>query len=208
MPSKWTWFKKRFLTFSLLFITAGACLWGGVGCGNDASGQTPISYNEWSWFKDTYWIVPESGTYSIAHNPADPSAFIVLQGQTVFHLTDYFNGYFTGAVVVKLTQALVPNCQYVLGQVTPQGAVYMTMFSAEDGTITNEPIGNMVQVNGEWTMVNTMTGPAANGGTVSHWAYMVLSQPGDTTFTNLPFANESIPDFLSVCPPGPMITRP
>ena len=57
------------------------------------------------------------------------------RGQTVFHLTDYFNGYFTGAVVVKLTTALVPSCQYVLGEVTPEGRVSMTMYSATSGEI-------------------------------------------------------------------------
>lgn len=206
MISQQTHCKKVFLSFYIFFLML-ISIGGGAGCSSEATSQTPY-YNEWSWFKDTYWIVPESGIYSIAHNPSNPSAFVVLQGQTVFHLTDYFNGYFTGAVVVKLTQALVPNCQYILGQITPQGAVYMTMFSAEDGTVTNEPIGNMVLVDNEWTMVNTMTGPAANGGTVSHWAYMVQSQPGDATYESLPFANESIPDFLSVCPDGPMITRP
>lgn len=169
-----------------------------------AQNQTP-AYNDWAWFKDTYWIVPESGIYSIAHNPSIPSQFNVLRGQTVFHLTDYFNGYFTGSVVVKLTQNLVPSCQYVLGQVTPQGAVYLTMFNATDGTITNQPIGNMVLVDGQWTMVNTMTGPTNNGGSVSHWAYMVLSKPGDQSWDNLPFAHESIPEFMSSCPPGPMI---
>lgn len=163
-------------------------------------------YNDWSWFKDSYWIVPEQGIYSIAHNPSNPREFHVLRGQTVFHLTDYFNGYFTGTVVVKLTEALVPSCQYVLGEVTPQGAVYLTMFDADTGKITNEPIGNMVLVNNSWTMVNTMTGPTNNGGSVSHWAYMVLSKPGDATWNNLPFANESIPEFLSACPPGPMIS--
>lgn len=192
---------KNLFFFIIIFLALG-----GVACGTDSSTQPPTStYNDWSWFKNTYWIVPEEGIYSIAHNPANPSAFNVIQGQTVFHLTDYFNGYFTGAVVVKLTQALVPSCQYILGQVTPQGAVYMTMFNAEDGTVTNEPIGNMVKEGGQWTMVNTMTGPAANGGTVSHWAYMILSEPGSASYTNLPFAEESIPDFMSACPPGPMI---
>lgn len=194
---------KAPLTFILLFLTMGACALGSSACGKKASAQSPSYYNDWSWFKNTYWIVPEEGIYSVAHNPSNPSAFNVIRGQTVFHLTDYFNGYFTGSVVVKLSQALVPSCQYILGQVTPQGAVYMTMFNAEDGSITNQPIGNMVMEDGEWTMVNTMTGPAGNGGSVSHWAYMVLSEPGDPTFTNLPFAEQSIPDFLSACPPGP-----
>lgn len=170
--------------------------------------RNPVStYNKWAWFKDTFWIVPEEGVYSISHNPKNPSTFNIVQGQTVFHITDYFNGYFTGSVVVKLTEALAPSCQYVLGQVTPQGSVYMTMFNAENGAITNDPVGNMVKENGEWTMVNTMTGPAANDGSLSHWAYMVQSKKGDATYDKLPFAEESIPDFMSSCPAGPTINQ-
>jgi hypothetical protein len=168
--------------------------------------EEPVGvYNKWKWFKDTYWIVPETGIYSIAH-PLGTREFIVARGQTVFHITDYFNGYFTGAVVVKLTGAQVTNCQYVLGQVTPEGRVYMTMYNADSGEITNTPLGSMVRKKGKWTMVNQMTGPAGDG-TVSHWAYMVQSRPGDPTFKNLPFANESVPEFLSDCPDGPTITR-
>jgi hypothetical protein len=164
------------------------------------------TYDKWAWFEDTYWIVPEEGIYSIYH-PLGTTEFIVTQGQTVFHITDYFNGYFTGAVVVKLTSALVPNCQYMLGQVSPKGQVYMTMYDAETGAVTNTPLGTMVKKNGKWTMVNEMTGPAGSG-TLSHWAYMVQSKPGDATFDSLPFAEESIPAFLSGCPAGPTITIP
>lgn len=182
---------------------------------DDASALSPITpvpsrepivaYNRWAWFKDTYWIVPQNGIYSVFHSQ-ESNTFTVAQGQTVFHLTDYFNGYFTGAVVVKLTRALVPTCQFVLGQVTPEGSVYMTMYDAEDGTVTNTPLGTMVRKGGQWTMVNQMTGPAS-GGTLSHWAYMIQSKPGDRSFENLPFAHESIPEFMSACPPGPTIQR-
>jgi hypothetical protein len=169
---------------------------------------TPVStYDDWAWFKDTYWIVPEEGIYSVMHSPSDPGTFTVVRGQTVFHLTDYFNGFFSGSVVAALTEELSTSCQYVLGEVTPEGAVYLTMFDAEDGTITNQPVGEMVEVDGEWTMVNTMTGPAPQGSSVSHWAYMVLAEPGDPTFEELPFAEESIPDFTADCPPGPAIDR-
>lgn len=162
-------------------------------------------YRKWAWFKDTYWIVPEAGIYSIYH-PLGTDEFRVARGQTVFHITDYFNGYFTGAVVVKLTAAQVPTCQYVLGQVTPEGRVYMTMYDVDDGSVTNTPLGTMVRKQGKWTMVNQMTGPASNG-TLSHWAYMVQSRPGDRSFRNLPFANTSIPEFLADCPDGPTIQR-
>jgi hypothetical protein len=62
----------------------------------------------------------------------------------------------------------------------------------------------MVKKNGEWTMVNEMTN-VVEGGTLSHWAYMVQSEPGDRTWDNLPFAHQSIPDFMSSCPEGPRI---
>ncbi|MBM3985153.1 MAG: hypothetical protein FJ296_05625 [Planctomycetes bacterium] len=166
--------------------------------------EEPVGfYKKWEWLKDTYWIVPEPGIYSIFH-PLGTDQFTVVRGQTVFHITDYFNGYFTGVVVVQLTVASLTNCQYVLGQVTPEGRVHMTMYNAGSGEITNMPVGSMVLKKGQWTMVNQMTGPALNG-TVSHWAYMVQSKPGDPTFENLPFANQSVPEFMSACPDGPMI---
>lgn len=190
------------VTLALLAVVTGA----GRAAARPSQDEPVPIYNKWKWFKDTYWIVPKHGIYSIYH-PLDSDTFVVARGQTVFHITDYFNGYFTGAVVVKLSEALVPNCQYVLGQVTPEGQVYMTMYNASTGEITNSPIGTMVLRLGEWTMVNQMTGPAA-GGTVSHWAYMVQSTPKNRTYWDLPFAHESIPEFMSDCPDGPMISTP
>ena len=166
-------------------------------------------YDSWKWFKDTYWIVPKTGVYSVVHS-ADTNTFNVIRGQTVFHITDYFNGYWTGSVVVKITKAQVPSCQTVLGQVTPKGNVYMTMYDATTGLVRNNPVGLMVKVKGQWTMVNQMTSPAGSDGTstMSHWAYMVQSKEGDRTYAHLPFSGQSIPDFMASCPPGPMITRP
>jgi len=160
-------------------------------------------YSDWAWFRDTYWIVPPQSIYSVLH-VEDGNRFIVDRGQTVFHITDYYNGYFTGAVVVKLTRAQVPSCQFVLGEVTPEGRVYMTMYNAETGAVVNTPLGQMVRQGGQWTMVNQMTGPA-EGGTLSHWAYMVQSRPGSPSFLRLPFANVAVPEFMSSCPPGPKI---
>lgn len=147
--------------------------------------------------------MPQNGIYSILH-VEDGNRFVVVRGQTVFHITDYFNGYWTGAVVVKLSRALVPSCQYVLGQVTPKGRVAMTMYDATDGSVVNYPVGTMVRKRGKWTMVNEMTNEV-EGGTLSHWAYMVQSKRGDRTWRNLPFARQSIPKFMSACPPGPKV---
>lgn len=174
-----------------------------------ADGSGARAYSSWKWFKDTYWIVPQNGIFSVVHS-AEKKEFAVLRGQTVFHITDYFNGYWTGSVVVKITGAQVPSCQTVLGQVTPNGQVFMTMYDATTGLVRNNPVGTMVKVKGEWTMVNQMTSPAGADGTstMSHWAYMVQSRKGDRTYDRLPFSGQSIPDFMAACPPGPMITRP
>lgn len=197
-----------FLTLSALARTEVAAEPGQPDPGATAASEREpvLAYNKWKWLENTYWIVPPNGIYSIYH-PLGSDEFVVTRGQTVFHITDYFNGYFTGAVVVKLSAALVPSCQYMLGQVTPEGRVYMTMYDATTGAITNTPLGTMVKKGGQWTMVNQMTGPAANG-TLSHWAYMVQSKRSDPSFRDLPFARESIPEFLSACPPGPKIRNP
>lgn len=164
------------------------------------------TYDTWEWFEDTYWIVPKKGIYSVMHIE-DGNRFVVTRGQTVFHITDYFNGYWTGVVTVKVTRAQVPSCQYVLGQITPEGEVHMTMFDVETGEVINTPMGTMVRKRGEWTMVNQMTGPMA-AGTLSHWAYMVQSEKGDRTWKRLPFARQSLPKFISACPKGPMLINP
>lgn len=168
-------------------------------------------YKKWSWFQDTYWIVPPEGVYSV-FQIAEDNSFVVDRGQTVFHITDYFNGYFTGAVVVKLTKAQYTSCQFVLGQVTPEGRVFMTMYNAEEGSdsygaVVNYPLGQMVMRGGEWTMVNQMTSKT-EGGTLSHWAFMVQSKRGSASFKKLPFARVSIPEFMSSCPKGPKIRNP
>ena len=163
-------------------------------------------YARWSWFEDTYWIVPQAGIYSVMHTP-DPQAFVVTRGQTVFHIQDYFNGYWLGTVVVKLSKAEQVTCQWVLGQVTPRGDVYMTMYDPETGAVKNNPVGRMEKRRGEWTMVNQMTAPTQGGGTLSHWAYMVQAAPGDRTYNSLPFVNESVPDFMSSCPAAPPLRR-
>ena len=198
-------FARLALLLVSLFVLSGC---GGDGSNNSAANRASADagfYKDWAWFKGTYWIVPPNGIYS-TYQIARDNSFVVTRGQTVFSITDYFNGYFTGAVVVKITDTQATSCQFVLGQVTPEGQVFMTMYNAHTGAVNNYPTGTMVLEAGQWTMVNEMTSPA-QGGTLSHWAYMIQSQPGDGFYEHLPFVNESIPEFLSSCPAGPMLTR-
>lgn len=96
---------------------------------------------------------------------ADTDKFSVIRGQAVFHITDYFNGYRTGAVVVKVTEAQVPSCRSVLGQVTPEVVVCMTMCDAETTHVRSNPVGRIVKVKGTRRMVNRMISPALS------WSY-------------------------------------
>lgn len=195
---------RGFVAFGALAVAASAlCLPASVEASESAG-----FYRKWSWFENSYWIVPPEGVYSV-FQIAEDNSFVVDRGQTVFHITDYFNGYFTGAVVVKLTKAQYTSCQFVLGQVTPEGRVFMTMYNAEEdssdyGSVQNYPVGQMVMRGGEWTMVNQMTSKT-QGGTLSHWAFMEQSKPDSATFKKLPFARVSIPEFMSSCPKGPKI---
>ncbi len=199
--------RRRAVFAAWAVVVAAVCgglLFAGCSSESDASGAktTAADEHDWSWFVDTYWIVPEDGIYNVVHRPKDNS-FTMAKGQTVFHLTDYSTGYFTGAVVVKFGEPLVPLCQFVLGQITPEGAVHMTMYNADDGAVVNFPVGSMEKRDGEWAMVNQMTG--GTGATLSHWAFMVQSEAGDPSWDDLPFAHEAIPDFMSACPAGPIL---
>ncbi len=184
-------------------VSAKALTGSDTGTGTSDDDADAGVYKQWAWFKDSYWIVPQAGIYSIYHTGADK--FAVSQGQTVFHITDYFNGYWTGVVKVDITDADIPSCQYVLGQVTPEGKVHMTMYRTDTGEVVNYPIGTMVQQSGQWTMVNEMTSVTQNGGTLSHWAYMVQSDENAPTWNDLPFVHETVPAFMATCPDGPMI---
>ena len=199
-----TWIRRGQAAALALMGTIALSITGGAAQASSSAGF----YRNWAWFENTYWIVPPEGIYSVFHIQGD-NKFVVDRGQTVFHITDYFNGYFTGAVVVKLTERQIVNCQYVLGQVTPEGRVFMTMYNADPGSqdvgqVVNYPLGQMVKRGKNWTMVNTMTS-LAQGGTLSHWAYMVQAKPGTLAYNDLPFAHVSIPEFMSSCPAGPQI---
>lgn len=183
-----------------------------VGCGGSDGNQSGVVvdrdagfYSQWSWFKGTYWIAPPDGIYSV-NQVASENSFFTIRGQTVFSITDYYNGYFTGSVVVKITEKAVTSCQFVLGQVTPEGQVFMTMYKADTGAVVNYPLGTMVLKDDQWTMVNQMTS-LTEPGTLSHWAYMIQSRPGDGFYESLPFVNQPIPEFLASCPPGPIMKR-
>ena len=155
--------------------------------------------DKWSWLWGTYWYVPTKNLPAYSYSPITNTVTSV-SDQTMFHITNYENGYFSGDVVGQIGSN-GPACMSLVGSVTPEGKVYLS-FNILPYSPTNTAtigIGDMVRKGGSWTMENQMSsGPTASQ--VGHWAYMVLTKPGLPSWASLPGVNVSVQQFLSQCP--------
>lgn len=214
--------------FSLIFIYPGAmAARADVLCSNDRSGTVRIRPEEcesnetqvdltsielspevkpqrWRWLGEdggTYWYVPNGGLPAVEWDTSDPKNYSPIIDQTVWHIDHYANGYISGTVVAQLGVNPV-QCQYLIGSVTPSGAVYITFNSLTDPPIGSPAlttgIGKMVLRQNNWTFNMQMaSGPASSQ--VTHWAYMLQCTPDQKCWTDLPGIQQSLPDFLANC---------
>ncbi len=155
----------------------------------------------WQWLEDTYWYVPDSNLLAYVYD-VEANQMSRITDQTVYNITDYDSGYFWGKTAVKLESFPDTMCLSLVGSITPEGQVFLTFTSIDPvpGAAPTQGIGQMrfKLKFGGWTMENQMSsGPIQLQ--VSHWAYMVQGQPGDS----LPAVGISIEDFLAQCPDGP-----
>lgn len=169
-------------------------------CGN-SSASTPTS---WAWLGaggGTYWYVPTPYLPAVKWDTSDPSAYIPIMDQTVWHIESYENGYFFGPVVAKLT-AYPVTCQYAIGSVTPEGNVYISFNSLSNSPLGNPSVitgtGKMVQQGGAWTF-NMQMASGSSSSMVTHWAYMYQCSPNQSCWNDLPGIAQSIPDLLAQC---------
>lgn len=165
----------------------------------------------WRWLKDTFWYVPTSNLLAFLF-VAEQERLLPISDQTVFHITDFRDGYFWGRTVAHLQ--LGPNesqltCLSLVGSITPEGQVLLTFTPTDlsgQPTVT-QGIGQMRFRLGQWRMEPQMsTGPVQSQ--VIHWAYMTQSRPDEPSWESLPGVGVSIPDFLSHCPGGPHLVGP
>ncbi|MCX6552999.1 MAG: hypothetical protein NTY02_18695 [Acidobacteria bacterium] len=161
----------------------------------------------WDWLIGTTWYVP-------AANPLgflllDAQTVVPVLDQTVYHITDYRQGFFWGKLVKKTTGS-PPSCLSMIGSVTPEGWIQMSLVSQAKGTdaAPSRGTGIMTFRGGEWTMVwQGASGPDA-ATQYSHWAYMTQTRPGLPSWEDLPFVNVSVPDFMAQCPgSGPKLVE-
>jgi hypothetical protein len=158
-----------------------------------------VTTDRWSWLAGTYWYVPTKNLPAYTYSPIT-NTLTKVSDQTVFHITDYANGYFSGNVVGQI-DSNSPACMSLVGSVTPEGKVYLN-FNILPFSPTNTAtigLGTMVRKGGAWTMENQMSsGSSVNQ--VGHWAYMILTKPGLPSWSSLPGLNISVQQFLGQCP--------
>ncbi|MEW6143439.1 MAG: hypothetical protein AB1598_00310 [Thermodesulfobacteriota bacterium] len=173
----------------------------------DLSGiaQAPgVKPPRWRWIGEgegTYWYVPNANLPAVVWNASDPMNYSPIPVQTVWHIEHYEDGYFFGTVVPQFG-AFPPQCQYMIGSVTPNGSVYISFNSLTDPPAGSPSlttgVGEMVLKGDEWT-VNMQMSSGSSSIHITHWAYMLECTPDEECWTDLPGVHESLPDFLANC---------
>ena len=162
----------------------------------------------WQWLNGTTWYVPASNPLGFVL--VDAQTVVPVLDQTVYQITDYREGFFWGKLVKKVTGS-PPSCLSMIGSVTPEGWVSMSLVSQAAGAdgVPSRGTGIMTFKGGEWTMVwQGASGPDAFN-QYSHWAYMTQTRPGLPSWNNLPFVDVAVPDFMAQCPgSGPTLVEP
>jgi len=151
----------------------------------------------WSWLANTYWYVPTSNLPAVLYN-SQTGTVTPVSDQTVYHVVSYQNGYFWGDSVTQLGSSS-PAPSSMLGSVTPEGKILLTFTQTSGSTSPSitEGYGKMQRKFGQWTMENQMFTSPAETLQIGHWAYMVRTRPGLSSWDSLPSAGVSVPAFLS-----------
>ncbi len=173
----------------------------------DLSGiaQSPaVKPPRWRWLGEgegTYWYVPKANLPAVEWDTSDPESYSPVIDQTVWHIDHYANGYFSGTVVAQIG-VHPPQCQYLIGSVTPNGTVYIT-FNSLAAVPVGSPalttgVGTMVLKGNDWTFNMQMASGQASS-QITHWAYMLECTPDEKCWTDLPGIQTSLPDFVAEC---------
>lgn len=172
-----------------------------------AARETP---DRWKWLKNTYWYVPAPNLPAFLFD-ADREELTPVLDQTVFHITDYRDGYFWGRTVALLQLGGVANtsCLSLVGSVTPEGRVFLTFTptTLKPETTVTQGFGEMRISKGQWTMEPQMSARSTARLQVIHWAYMIQCRPHEPSCQSLPGVGVSIDTLLRDCPGAPHLQQ-
>jgi hypothetical protein len=159
----------------------------------------------WSWLAGnggTYWYVPTENLLAYGWQTDSPRATQSLDDQTVWYIDRYENGYIFGKVVAEFV-GHPPQCQYMIGSVTPSGQVYITFNSLQERPVGSPSLttgfGQMVRADGDWAFSMQMASGSSSL-QVTHWAYMLQCTQSERCWTHLPGVDKSIDELLAACP--------
>jgi hypothetical protein len=161
---------------------------------------------QWRWLAGTYWYVLPVDLPALQLGPSD-GVMSWLVDQTVWHITGYENGYFWGVTAAMMYAAgeAMPergpasriSHLTMLGTVLPGGRVQITFVPTRRvGGSSVVGIGQVVKFGGGWAFEMQMT-TDRGGARVLHWANMVQTREGDSSWLQLPGLTYSVPELLA-----------
>jgi hypothetical protein len=162
---------------------------------NMPQGSSDSSAPYQNCFKNSTWIVPPQTLVAYLYDNAD---FVRVVDQTVWVMSNYNQGYFSGQSYATIDNASLSQTN-LIGSVTPQGNVYITFYSSTETSSTLiTGLGTLTQQsNGSCYFIMQMNSGTNGTSGLTHWSYMVPVNPGDYFYDNLPSTNMSVPEFLA-----------
>jgi Ca2+-binding RTX toxin-like protein len=151
----------------------------------------PTDDGSWEFLEDTYWYVPTPYLPAVVLVNVDPPLTTYLVDQTLWHITSVENGYVVGEVASNFGGGW--GYSTLVGSITPDGAVSFSFTPTGGGSLT-VGTGTMALDEGAWFFAMQMT-TGSGTASVTHWAYMAESVPGDRAWESLPgYPDNSIPE--------------
>ncbi|STY31445.1 Uncharacterised protein [Legionella wadsworthii] len=146
-------------------------------------------------FKNSTWVVPPQTLLAYVY---DNAIFTPVSDQTVWVISSYNQGYFTGQSYTAINNSLLSQ-RYLVGSVTTEGKVYITFYSGTSSrTDLVNGIGDLkVKSSGQCSFIMQMNSGQNGVSGLIHWSYMTPVRPGDVFYNNLPGTHMSVPQFLA-----------
>ena len=151
----------------------------------------PTDDGHWEFLEDTYWYVPVPYLPAVVLVNLAPPQTTEIVDQTLWHITSVENGYVIGEVASNFGGGW--GYSTLVGSITPDGSVSFSFTPESDGDLT-VGTGTMVLTEGAWFFEMQMT-TGSGSASITHWAYMAESLPGDRAWLSLPgYPDNSIPE--------------